>query len=147
MSYYSIIMYVCACLLCQLGIVDESEVHGVQKPGSEPLIYALRARESAHTEGEKQDKRKNDKQRADSHGCKDTDSGLLVNSLFRAKVIHPYLGGQIKEIRFLDSNQVHVLREFQADMGEYQASIGRDMGVPQNINATKCSLKKHLRGR
>ena len=59
----------------------------------------------------------------------------------------PKLGGQIKEILFLDSNEAHVLREFQADMGEYQASRGRDMGVPQNINATKCSLKKHLRGR
>ena len=32
-------------------------------------------------------------------------------------------------------------------MGEYQASRGRDMGVPQNINITKCPLKKHLRGR
>lgn len=34
-SHYSIIMRVCTCLLCQLGMVDESEAHRVQKAESE----------------------------------------------------------------------------------------------------------------
>lgn len=74
---------------------------------------------------------------------------LALFSVYGCMVIQPYLGGQKKKkkILFLDANQAHLLREFQADVGEHQASSSRDTGVPQNINATKCSLKKHLRGR
>lgn len=37
------------------------------------------------------------------------------------------------------------VKEFQADVGEHQVGSSRDMGVPENINVTKCSLEKHLR--
>ena len=108
--------------------------------------------ERAHANGEKQDNQKNFKQRADSHGRLSwVQIWACLLTLFVQQKGHTAIPGwpkkKKKEILFLDSNPAHVLMEFQADMGEYQASRGRDMGVPQNINITKCSLKKHLRGR
>lgn len=67
MSYYSIIMYACACLLCQLGMRWEWSTQSTEA-WERASYLCTEARESAHTEGEKQGKRKNDKQRADSHG-------------------------------------------------------------------------------
>jgi len=68
---------------------DESEVHKSTEAWERASYLCTEARESAHTEGEKQGKWKNDKQRACQRfawsPAVDTDSGLLVNSLFRAK--------------------------------------------------------------
>lgn len=53
-------------------------------------------------------------------------------------VIQTYLGGQKKKkVIFLDSNQAHLLRADEADVGEHQAGSSRDTGVPQSMNATK----------
>lgn len=61
----------------------------VQKPESEPLIYALRPERAPTPKVKSKANWKNDKQRACQRfawsPAVDTDSGLLVNSLFRAK--------------------------------------------------------------
>lgn len=46
-----------------------------------------------------------------------------------------------KKIIFLDSNQAHLLRGLEANVGRRGAGSSRGMGVPQNMNTTKSPLK------
>ena len=91
MSYYSIIMHVCAWLLCQLGMVGENEAHRAHKPENEPLIYALRARESSHQWWKaRQPEKLQAKSRFTWSPVMGTDLGLLANSLRTAKRSHSH---------------------------------------------------------